>query len=189
MKDNKHILFASTFKGGADCPPVPETKGKYLWAVYNSFDIYVADLKGNITYVNELFCQISGFNSEELIGKELKYLKYHDMTSDIYTNLYANVLNNKPWQGKLKNIKKDGTSFTTDSYVMPTFDDSGEMNGAISIQKDITEELNKKREIQLALMRDKSDMFIRSKEGNAEQNQIINELRLRVDKCQKRIVI
>ena len=45
----------------------------------------------NITYVNELFCEISGFNKEELIGKELKYLKYNDMATDIYTNLYANI--------------------------------------------------------------------------------------------------
>ena len=161
-----------------------EELSKYKEIIDSNSIVIKADTHLNITYVNELFCEISGFNSEELIGKELKYLKYHDMASDIYTNLYANVLNNKPWQGKLKNIKKDGTSFTTDSYVMPTFDDSGEMNGAISIQKDITEELNKKREIQLALMRDKSDIFIRSKEGNAEQNQVINELRYRLDKAQ-----
>jgi hypothetical protein len=34
LKDGKHILYASTHKGGDDCPPAPETKGKYLWAVY-----------------------------------------------------------------------------------------------------------------------------------------------------------
>ena len=138
----------------------------------------------NITYVNEHFCQISGFTDEDLIGKELKYLKYHDMGNDIYTNLYANILNNKPWQGKLKNIKKDGTSFTTDAYVIPTLDETGEMTGAISIQKDITQELNKKREIQLALMREKSDFFIKSKEGNLEQNQVINELKHKLEKVQ-----
>ena len=49
LKDNKHILYASTHKGGDDCPPVPEKKGKYLWAVYKSFDIYIADLEGNIS--------------------------------------------------------------------------------------------------------------------------------------------
>lgn len=49
LKGGKHILYASTFKGGDECPPSPQIKGKYLWAVYKSFDIYVADLKGNIT--------------------------------------------------------------------------------------------------------------------------------------------
>ncbi|MEI8137583.1 MAG: hypothetical protein WCH21_09700 [Bacteroidota bacterium] len=49
LKDNKHVLYATTHKGGDDCPPVLEIKGKYLWAVYKSFDIFVADLKGNIT--------------------------------------------------------------------------------------------------------------------------------------------
>lgn len=49
LKDGKHILYASTHESGDACPPAPETKGKYLWAVYKSFDIYVADLKGKIT--------------------------------------------------------------------------------------------------------------------------------------------
>ena len=142
------------------------------------------DVHLKITYVNELFCEISGYNSDELIGKELKSLRYQDFSPDIYTNLYASVLNKKSWQGKLKNLKKDGTFYHTDAYVMPMLDNSGEMIGSISIQKDITDELNKKREIQLALMRDKSDIFIRSKEGNLEQNQLINDLRFRLEKLQ-----
>ena len=142
------------------------------------------DINLKITYVNELFCEISGFDSEELIGKELKDLKYSDMASDIYTNLYLNILNNKSWEGKLKNIKKDGGFFNTDAYVMPTLDETGEMNGAISIQKNITEELNKKREIQIALMREKSGILSRSKEENLEQTQIINDLKYKLERAQ-----
>ena len=70
---------------------------------------------------------------------------------------------------------------------MPDLDESGEMNGAISIQRDITDELNKKREIQLALMREKSDILTRSKEGNLEQNQIINELRYKLERVQSEL--
>ena len=142
------------------------------------------DVHLNIIYVNELFCQISGFNSEELISKEFKSLKSNDSSNDLYTNLYADVLNNKPWKGVLKNIKKDKSFYTTDTHVIPTLDETGEMNGAICIQKDITKELNKKREIQLALMKEKSDIFIKSKEGFIEQNQTINELKYRLEKAQ-----
>lgn len=153
--------------------------------IINSNNIVIkTDTHLNIIYVNKLFCEISGFNSEELIGKELKYLKYQDMASDIYTNLYVNILNNKSWQGKLKNIKKDGTAFTTDAFVIPTLDETGDMTGAISIQRDITKELKKKRELVLALMKEKSDIFIRSKEGNLEQNQVINDLKHQLEKAQ-----
>lgn len=153
--------------------------------IINSNNIVIkTDTHLNIIYVNKLFCEISGFNSEELIGKELKYLKYQDMASDIYTNLYVNILNNKSWQGKLKNIKKDGTAFSTDAFVIPTLDETGDMTGAISIQRDITKELKKKRELVLALMKEKSDIFIRSKEGNLEQNQVINDLKHQLEKAQ-----
>ena len=153
--------------------------------IINSNNIVIkTDTHLNITYVNELFCEISGFNSEELIGKELKYLKYQDMASDIYTILYVNILINKSWQGILKNIKKDGTAFTTDAFVIPTLDETGDMIGAISIQRDITKELKKKRELVLALMKEKSDIFIRSKEGNLEQNQVINDLKHQLEKAQ-----
>lgn len=49
LKDGKHILYASTHEGGEKCPETVEMKGKYLWAVYNTYDIFVADLQGNIT--------------------------------------------------------------------------------------------------------------------------------------------
>ncbi len=42
------ILFASTHEGGDDCPPEPDRSEGYVWPIYDSYDIYVADLKGNI---------------------------------------------------------------------------------------------------------------------------------------------
>ncbi len=48
MPNSKDILYASTHKANDSCPPAPQTKGKYLWAVYKDFDIYVADSKGKI---------------------------------------------------------------------------------------------------------------------------------------------
>ncbi len=157
---------------------------KYKKIVDMNNIVIKTDINLKITYVNQFFCEISGFDHEELIGKDLKYLKHSSMANEVYTNLYLDILNNKSWQGKLKNIKKDGNFFSTDAYVMPTFDDSGEMTGAISIQRNITEELNKKREIQLALMREKSDILNRTKEEITEQNLVINDLKSKLLKAQ-----
>ena len=50
LPDNKHIVYASTHLADENCPEVPLRKnGKYVWPVYDSFDIFVADLEGNIT--------------------------------------------------------------------------------------------------------------------------------------------
>lgn len=50
LPGNKTVLFASTMSAADTCPAVPNLRqgGKYLWPVYDSYDIYVADLKGNI---------------------------------------------------------------------------------------------------------------------------------------------
>lgn len=51
MPGDTTILYASTHEGSKDCPPEPDRRedGKYVWPIYSSFDIYVADLQGNIT--------------------------------------------------------------------------------------------------------------------------------------------
>lgn len=48
LPDNKSILYGSTHLGGEACPPEPSrSAGKYLWPIYDTYDIFVADLKGN----------------------------------------------------------------------------------------------------------------------------------------------
>jgi PAS domain S-box-containing protein len=142
------------------------------------------DVHMKITNVNDLFCKISGYTKDELLGKDFKFLKHQNTSNDVYTEIYAKVLNNKMWQGRLKNLTKDHGTFTTECYMMAVLNDASEVIGAISIQKDITEELTKKREVQLALMKDKSDIFKRSKEGNAEQYAIINDLKNKLESIQ-----
>lgn len=49
MPDNKHILYASTHLGGDKCPKDPPRGAKYLWGIFDTYDIFVADLRGTIT--------------------------------------------------------------------------------------------------------------------------------------------
>ena len=48
LPGNKQILYASTHPGGDKCPEVPKMEGKYLWPVFETYDIFVADLSGKI---------------------------------------------------------------------------------------------------------------------------------------------
>ena len=47
--DGKHVIYASTHLGGDDCPPVPDRRkygNKYIWPLYPTYDIFMADLNG-----------------------------------------------------------------------------------------------------------------------------------------------
>lgn len=86
-KDNKHIVYASTHLGGEACPPVPDrTKygNKYIWPLYNSFDIFMADLNGKI--VKQLTSS-KGYDAEATLspdGKKMIYTSTKDGDIDLY---------------------------------------------------------------------------------------------------------
>ncbi|HET6990880.1 MAG TPA: hypothetical protein VFJ43_06125 [Bacteroidia bacterium] len=67
MPDGKHILFASTYKGGKECPPTGDLHkdGKYLWPVFNTYDIFIADLNGNIT---KQLTDTIGYDAEAVVS-------------------------------------------------------------------------------------------------------------------------
>lgn len=66
MPNGKSILYASTHLGGKDCPKdVDRSHGKYLWPVYDSYDIFVADLNGKI---KRRLTQTHGYDAEATIS-------------------------------------------------------------------------------------------------------------------------
>ena len=65
------------------------------------------DLQGNITYVNETFAEISGYEVDELIGKPHNIVRHPDMPSTIFKELWESIQNKKQWSGVVKNMRKD----------------------------------------------------------------------------------
>jgi TolB protein len=67
MPDGKHILYASTHSGGEKCPETGDLRkgGKYLWPIFDTYDIFVADLKGNIT---QQLTNTKGYEAEATIS-------------------------------------------------------------------------------------------------------------------------
>ena len=65
------------------------------------------DLQGNITYVNETFAEMSGYEVEELIGKPHNIVRHPDMPSSVFAELWESIQNKKQWSGIVKNMRKD----------------------------------------------------------------------------------
>lgn len=87
MPDKKHLLYASTHLADKNCPPTPDrTKiKKYVWPIYDSYDIFVADLDGNI--VKQL-TNSPGYDAEATIspdGKKIVFTSSRNGDIDLYT--------------------------------------------------------------------------------------------------------
>lgn len=86
LPDNKHIIYASTHLGNAACPETPLKKdGKYIWPIYDDFDIFVADLEGNITA--QLTHEI-GYDAEATVspkGDKIVFTSTRNGDIDLYT--------------------------------------------------------------------------------------------------------
>lgn len=65
------------------------------------------DLKGIITYANETFAQISGYEVKELIGKPHNIVRHPDMPKKIFHELWESLQTKGTWSGVIKNLRKD----------------------------------------------------------------------------------
>ena len=88
LKDNKHVVYASTHLSDEACPPVPDRAkygNKYIWPLYPSYDIFVADLNGKIT---KRLTDHPGYDAEATIspdGKTMLFTSTRDGDIDLYT--------------------------------------------------------------------------------------------------------
>ena len=65
------------------------------------------DLKGIITYANETFAEISGYEIDELIGKPHNIVRHPDMPKSIFKELWETLKKDGLWSGVVKNLRKD----------------------------------------------------------------------------------
>jgi len=83
--DDKHILYASTFKGNSDCPPPPDFSKGYVWALYNDYDIYKADADGNNITV---LTSSPGYDAEATVspkGDRIVFTSTRDGDIELYS--------------------------------------------------------------------------------------------------------
>lgn len=87
MPDKKHFLYASPHLAADICPPTPDRKviKKYVWPIYNSYEIFVADLDGHIT---RQLTNSPGYDAEATVspkGDKIVFTSLRNGDLDIYT--------------------------------------------------------------------------------------------------------
>lgn len=101
--------------------------------------IKITDLSGNLEYVNPKFTDLTGYTSEEVIGKNSRILKSGKQSREIYKELWENITSGKAWHGEFQNKKKNGELYWISVAISPISDKQGKIINYLEVATDITE--------------------------------------------------
>jgi PAS domain S-box-containing protein len=106
-----------------------------LQALDNVMVISTTDLQGTITYANDLFCTLTGFRREELIGQPHSIVRHPDVPKAVYKDMWDTIKAGGIWTGIVPNLGKGGVLYVVDTTVQPLFDPEGNTTAYISIRR------------------------------------------------------
>ncbi len=106
------------------------------------------DPKGIITYVNDQFCQITGYSRQELIGKPHNIIRDPGNSPLFFEQLWHTIQSGRVFHGIIKNKRKDGSNYYVDSTISAIIDDNDTIMEYISIRHDVTPLIEKQQQIE-----------------------------------------
>ena len=117
--------------------------------VDSSVLISKTDKKGNITYVNKKFSEVSGWSYEESLGKNHSIVNSGKNPKKYWSKMYRTVLKDrKIWNDVVINRTKNGELYYVDTYITAIFNpETDDLDGFMSIRQDVTELYKKLNEI------------------------------------------
>ena len=133
---------------------------QYKQAIEESNIVSTADLKGNITYVNDKFCEVTLYLKDEILGQPHNLLK-GESSKKIFQNLWQTIKAKETWHGVLKNRRKDGEFYYVNITIKPILDENKNIIEYIAIRHEITDLIHKTVELEKNLREDSL-----TKEGN-----------------------
>lgn len=123
---------------------------QYRKIVDDSVLVSKTDRRGIITYVNDIFCALSGYSRDELIGQPHNIVRDPSMPSSTFKEVWETIQAKKIWHGVIHNRAKDGSRYSVKSTIAPILDNEGNIIEYIALREDITQFQRAQEEARLA---------------------------------------
>lgn len=110
-----------------------------IWQALNHHAILsITDANGNILSINDKFCEISGYDRNELLGQNHRIVKSGFHPPEFYQQMWHTISQGQVWHGTIQNRNKSGTPYWIETTILPLLDESGRPQEYISIRTEIT---------------------------------------------------
>lgn len=125
---------------------------KLFRAVENSpASVIITSKSGLIEYVNRKFIEISGYEADEVIGRNPRILNSGSQPKEFYREMWSTLLSGKEWRGDLCNRKKNGEIHWEHVLISPIRDENKDISHFVAVKDDITERKKTAEKLQLAM--------------------------------------
>jgi len=104
--------------------------------------VCITDTNGQITYANKKFCDITGFDQDELLGHTYNLIQPGLHDHQYLQSLWSTLARGKTWQNVMKNKRKDGTIFWTDTTIVPYEDKNGNIYKYVYLSSNVSNSQN-----------------------------------------------
>lgn len=109
--------------------------------------LQITDLNGKMIYVNKAFERASGYDKEELLGKNPRIFGSGKNSPKFWDKMWDTISSGKGWVGEVENQKKNGEPFFTQLLISPILDKEGKVSGYFGIHRDLTEKRTLERQL------------------------------------------
>ncbi len=119
---------------------------QYLALIDKNNIISKTNTNGEITYVNDNFCKISGYKREELLNKTHRVIRHFENPDELYEDIWNTIkVKEKVWEGVLKNKSKSGSTYYIKTIITPIRNIKGEIVEYITIRSNLNSSVDDKK--------------------------------------------